>query len=322
MKEIPSLGFELNKKYRHAIECGYFDTWEQDPRQWKHTFAGAFVWKYPDRCITLKTFQSMLGRLPTWEDITDDNLRDLVEELLSGDRTESSVRTMCAELKSLLRENRRKIFSEEHDRILSIKPTATRHVYITEEEMERIIEYTPKTHAEEFVRRNFLVSMMTGARLSDAQRLTIDNCNSETGILSYIPIKTKGIVVNVPVNERYGLRNLLAITELTPCDLSTYNDLIRAICQRLCIDAPSQASRHGKEVTAPKYELVSSHTARRSFATNLYLAYVHIEDIALMMGHGKNTETTKRYICAERPVSPNVMSYFQAQPQSQFYPAP
>jgi hypothetical protein len=41
---------------------------------------------------------------------------------------------------------------------------------------------------------------------------------------------------------------------------------------------------------------------------------VALEDIAMMMGHGKNIETTKRYICAERALNPNVMSYFQQQP--------
>ena len=67
-------------------------------------------------------------------------------------------------------------------------------------------------------------------------------------------------------------------------------------------------------MTAEKWELVSSHTARRSFATNLYISGVALEDIAMMMGHGKNIETTKRYICAERALNPNVMSYFQQQP--------
>ena len=63
-------------------------------------------------------------------------------------------------------------------------------------------------------------------------------------------------------------------------------------------------------ITKEKWELVSSHTARRSFATNLYLSGVALEDIALMMGHGKNIETTKRYICGERQITTRVMAYF------------
>ena len=30
------------------------------------------------------------------------------------------------------------------------------------------------------------------------------------------------------------------------------------------------------------------------------------------MGHGKNIETTKRYICADRQISSNVLAYFQS----------
>ena len=96
------------------------------------------------------------------------------------------------------------------------------------------------------------------------------------------------------------------------CD-DVFNTIIRRICKECNISTMCTIKRRGVEITAPKYDLVSSHTARRSFATNLYLAGVSIEDIALLMGHGKNIETTKRYICAERPISTNVMAYFQQQ---------
>lgn len=313
MIELRGLTYEQNKKFQFAIESGYFATWEQDPRKWKHTFVGAFLWKYPTRVKVLNVMKGIIGKNPEWEDLNDENLRDLVDDLMEGNLAPSSIRTMCAELKSVLNENVRHVPSSDFARILSIKGTATQSAYLTNKEMELLISYEPRTDVEHFVHRNFCVGMLTGARRVDTDRLTISNCDIETNMLSYVPQKTPGIIVRVPVDERHGLRRFLADANLAPCCDDTYNETIRRICCTLGINTVCTVVKAGKNITAPKWQLVSSHTARRTFATNLYLAGVSLEDIAMMMGHGKNIETTKRYICAERTLNPNVMSYFQSQ---------
>ena len=311
VKELKNLTYEQNKKYRFAIRSGYFEDWEQNPRGWKHSFVGAFIWKYPKRVRTLNILKDILGTNPTWEDLTDDTLRDLVDEMTTQQLTTSSIRTMCAELKTVLNANRRRVPSQEFHTILSAKKTVSQSAYLTAAEMQLFLSYKPRTEIERFVYRNFCVGMMTGARLVDAVRLTVSNCDIETNMLSYVPQKTPGIIVRVPVDERHNLRTFLASTcKKEPC-LDTFNATLRNICYRVGIKDVCTVVRAGKNITGPKYELVSSHTARRTFATNLYLAGVALEDIALMMGHGKNIETTKRYICAERSISPNVMMYFQ-----------
>lgn len=311
MKELRGLTYEQNKKFRYAIECGYFDTWEQDPRKWKHTFIGAFLWKYPSRVKVLNILKDIIGNMPVWEDINDETLRDLIDELSANELAPGSIRTMCAELKAVLNENVRRIPSTDFAKILSIKGTATQSTYLTVHEMELFLSYVPKTDIEHFVHRTFCVSMLTGARQVDAARLTISNCDMETNMLSYVPQKTPGLIVRVPVDERHGLRNFLADVNHEPCCLDTFNDVLRRICSEIGIETVCTVVKAGKNITEPKWKLVSSHTARRTFATNLYLAGVSLEDIAMMMGHGKNIETTKRYVCAERTLNPNVMSYFQ-----------
>jgi site-specific recombinase XerD len=324
MKELRGLTYEQNKKFRFAIDSGYFDDWEQDPRKWKHTFAGAFLWKYPHRVKILNILKDIVGNVPTWDDLNDEVLRDLVDELTGQNLATSSIRTMCAELKALLNSNKRKLPFNEFGDILSVKGTATQSVYLTSREMEMFMAYKPTTDTEHFVHRNFCVSMMTGARLIDTLKLTISNCDIETNMLSYVPQKTPGLVVYVPVDERHNLRFYLADVCKDERCLDTYNEVLRRICKVIGIDTVCTVVKAGKSRTAPKYELVSSHTARRTFATNLYLAGVSLEDIAMMMGHGKNIDTTKRYICAERTLNPSVMSYFQkpdkpATPQAASY---
>lgn len=310
MKELRGLNYEQNKKFSFAIESGYFDKWEEDPRKWKHTFVGAFLWKYPSRVKVLNILKDIIGKTPEWEDLNDETLRDFVDELCEN-IAQSSARTLCAEIKSVLNENKRHVPSTEFSRILSVKGIATQSVYLTTHEMELFLSYVPKTETEHFVHRNFCVGMLTGARRVDTYGLTISNCDIETDMLSYVPQKTPGIVVRVPVDERHGLRNFLVDSNLEPCCNDTYNETVRRICSNIGINTVCTVVKAGQSKTAPKWEHVSSHTARRTFATNLYLAGVAIEDIAMMMGHGKNIETTKRYICAERQMNPNVISYFQ-----------
>lgn len=312
MEEIKGLSFIQNKKYQHAIRRGYFCTYGDNPREWRHSFAGTYIWKHPQRTKVLDTFSGVVGHVPTWQDITDDNLQDLVNDLLDGSLATSSVRTMCAELKAVINRNlQRCSVTPSFAKILSVKTAVSLATYLTRDEIQRIRWYKPATELEAYVKRNFLIECLTGARKVDAERLTINNCNIDTGLLQYVPQKTPGITVSVPVHEKMRLRDLLSEHIERDCCTDVFNETLRRICRNCRIEQETTVSRQGKPVTAPKWQLVSSHTGRRSFATNLYLAGIALEDIALMMGHGKNVETTKRYICAERQLSNTVMAYFQ-----------
>lgn len=311
MKDIRGLSVEQRHLFRCAIERGYFDTWEDNPRSWKHTFVGAFLWKWPKRTKTLAIMETMLGHTPTWEDFDDDTIRDVVDEMESTGLSSSSIRTMCAELKSVLNENARRISASDFSKTLSVKGEASQHIYLNAEEVEKFLHYKPMTDAERYTHRNFCIELLTGARLCDAVKLTTRNCDINTGTLSYVPAKTPGVVVTVPVDEKRGLRKFLSVRSENDVCLSTYNEIARDICRRIGINEMRTVQKAGKQVSSEKWELVSSHTARRSFATNLYLAGVSLEDVAMMMGHGKNIDTTKRYICAERTISPSVMAYFR-----------
>lgn len=311
MKELQGLSFEQNKKYRFAIEQGYFDDYEQNPREWKHTFVGTFLWKQPTRVRLINVLKDIVGHTPTWEDMNDDTLHDLLDELLEQGLAPSSIKTMCAELKAVLNKNRRRVPSTDFGETLTLKGTVTQSVYLTASEMELFLSHYPKTDTEHFVHRTFCIGMMTGARQIDAARMTISNCDIDTQTVVYVPKKTPGVVVRVPIDERHGLREVLADKRKASCCLDTYNDILRRICRGIGIDNECSVVKAGKSITAPKWKLISSHTARRTFATNLYLAGISIEDIAMMMGHGKNIDTTKRYICAERQFRSSVISYFQ-----------
>lgn len=63
------------------------------------------------------------------------------------------------------------------------------NVWLTDEELERIITYVPKNANEQLVRTQFLIGAFTGCRHSDYTRL--NNRNIVGGMISYVSLKTK-----------------------------------------------------------------------------------------------------------------------------------
>jgi integrase len=78
------------------------------------------------------------------------------------------------------------------------------------------------------------------------------------------------------------------------------NDYIKQIGQMLDLDSLNKMikceyTKAGKEVVEilPKHQLIKSHTARRSFATNMYKAGMNVYDIMLFTGHTTEKEFYK-----------------------------
>ena len=65
----------------------------------------------------------------------------------------------------------------------------------------------------------------------------------------------------------------------------------------------------GETKTQEKWKYVTSHTARRTFATNLYLNGVDLYTISQLCGHS-SVEVTKTYICCNPNIDDKVMQYF------------
>ncbi len=78
-----------------------------------------------------------------------------------------------------------------------------------------------------------------------------------------------------------------------------FNVYIKELCKLANIKQPYtvEKTKGGKRVkiTKPKYKWVSAHTARRSFATNFYLAHNDLQATSKFMGHSSIT-TTENYL--------------------------
>ncbi len=306
------------EKYANAIRQGYFDTYHGN--EWRHTFYGAWIWKHPNRIKPVSRFRDLVGHLPQWEDVTADNLRDFRMEL-EDNYAPNSVKTICAELSALLRE-----YGKDKEipidflglsRIMKTKKVPTVSTYLTMQEIEKINMYHPKTVYRRMVKRIFMIECLTGARFCDCLRLSPDNITEKDGVpyLRYIAQKTNTEVV-VPVHKLLP-QYLVKGSPLEPesPDLAMFNKTLRQMCQWCGIVSWVKIYHAGKEHAGRKYHFVSTHTGRRSFATNLAAKGVTLEQIALMMGHMNgnvpNIEMTKRYVCEKLEIDKNVLKFFQ-----------
>ena len=306
--KVNSLSFLEQQKYKVAIQHGYFADYDKDQRAWKHSFVGAFIWKNPIRVKTIDIFTEVLGHIPTWEDLTDMNLEDFAEAMTTH-YAANSVKNRFAEVKAVIN---RHIFSVEipskrFSQILTARSEPSQAIYLNEEEIERINRYVPATKEEEYVKKIFLIEAYTGARNCDAERLTPENCDMDTNLLTYISQKTK-TQITLPVHRNL-MRYLANPIDMEMCSF-TFNKVLRQICQNCKIAERMTVFRRGKEMTAEKWEFVSSHAGRRSFATNLFLRKADPSLIAKYMGHSSPDITMKRYIIGYIQASTEVMKFF------------
>lgn len=308
------LNYTQQQKYRNPIAKGWFADYHGS--SWRHaTFYGAYIWKYPKYLRVVTIFERLLGHKPLWEDITDDNLRDLFEELKDV-YAPNSLRTICATVKAVIRENNesKDVPSLGFGKIMRAKAVPSQAVYLTDKEIKRIMNYTPHSAVRRYVRRMFLIECLCGARMSDCERMSVDNIDDSGYFLTYVAKKTK-TEVKVPVHK--DLRQFLVSgTGDEPSGVSdnafTWN--LQEICRLCDINDRVKVFHAGKEMRGPKWRFVTSHTGRRSFATNLSLKGVSVEQISVMMGHVSggcpNISMTQRYIVGRPQLTSQTLRVF------------
>ena len=150
------------------------------------------------------------------------------------------------------------------------------------------------------VRDMFLISAYSGFRHSDVNNLTTNNINREKGLIRIHQIKTGGLV-EVPLHK--NLLRILDDRNFTlphPVSSTNYNKYIKECCflagLKDKVEIKKVIAGKRKLQTYEKWQLVTSHTARRSFATNLFLRGVPEELIMSFTGHVSRASFYK-YIC-------------------------
>jgi integrase len=145
----------------------------------------------------------------------------------------------------------------------------------------------------------FLVLAYTGCRISDLQ--TFINTPIINGTITFRQQKTNNkvsIPILYPDTEKY-IEKCKSIGIMTNTNLNSY---IKDICEMAgfneMVSITSIKGGQTKTELIEKYKLITSHTGRRSFATNMVLRGVSPYAIMKITGH-KTYAAFKAYICCD-----------------------
>lgn len=176
-----------------------------------------------------------------------------------------------------------------------VKPEASEAIFLNVDEIKLIESYKPTGKLDKFARSMFLICAYTGCRASDAFILSENNFTS--GELNYTSIKTKQ-TARLPLHPL--VPSLVDDIKGKVYDEDSVRTIIasemKKICERVGITELVTLYRRGERMTKPKFQMVGSHTARKSFATNMLLDGYSLEQVSRMMTHS-DTKMTMKYIC-------------------------
>lgn len=197
----------------------------------------------------------------------------------------------------------------------NVKKESVENVYLTENEIKTIFNLDLSYDKTlEKVRDIFLCGCYTAQRFSDFGNYRKDNIKVYSGnkVIEFIQEKT-GEKCIVPLRPEIDLILKKYDYTLPYVHYHRILDMIKTICQKAGIDEiiPYEEYRGGLRLKkqVPKYELISTHTARRSGATNMYLAGIPTLDIMKIGGWKTETSFLKYIKVTKEQTAVNLASH-------------
>lgn len=206
-------------------------------------------------------------------------------------------------------------FSTKH---MHIATEAVQHVYLTEEEL-KALEALALFGEQKIVRDLFLVSCETGMRFSDVCQL--GSTTRHLAQFEIYPKKTRNLSPNnrilIPYSQR--VKRILAsyptgeFPQYTYTKIHTFNKLLKETCRQagIVVESTFHQKIQGESVriVRKKYELISSHTGRRTFCTLKFLAGMPSHVIMKFSGHSSE-QNFLRYLRLDAEVTATTYKSF------------
>lgn len=272
-----------------------------------------FIYNYTETCRHTDTYKNMYRiaadhiteysekiRQPVYTNtISEQMFEDFVYHLQADKKLMSStVKSLVERVKSMLNKAHNAGYQVNGTfRDFTFRDDEIDTIFLTMADITRIYYASGLTRKQEEIRDYFIIGCMTGLRYSDYSRLTSDNF-----VDGKIQVRTKKTKTPVLIPMHHFVKEIIRKYNgyLPPSRCIQYfNQAIKKICQQIGFTEKIPYERRiGTEfvtVMRPKYSLISSHTARRSAATNMFLANIPTYRIMLLTGH-KTENAFFRYI--------------------------
>lgn len=298
----------------------------------KKTKYGQYQINYAKGTIKNKTsfqtefnnFQTLRGKKYDFNDINMELYRDFVDYFNNKEYSPNTTGKHIKSLKEIMAASREEGLHTNFQTLqkgFKIMSCESDTIYLTHKEIEAIEKLdlsAPKDTQLDICRDIFLVGVETLQRYSDYHRIGKEN-------VIILPNKTKAVTLRqqktnakvvIPCTPRLS-RILAKYNNQLPHTYSQMlNDNIKLICLRAKITQKIEHTsiKGAKRMTEiiPKYTLVTTHTARRTGATLMYLDGIDLLTIMKFTGHQTEAEFLKyiRVTAEENAVRLTKMKYF------------
>ncbi|MDR2293186.1 MAG: site-specific integrase [Prevotellaceae bacterium] len=273
----------------------------------------AYKRQYRNIARHVRMFSDVSGIIINTNSFTEQVMEEFVAYLRSKNLMMSTIRNIRQKVSAMINKaEKRGYLVERGFENVVVKTEDSCAIYLTVDELKRLNELKSLSKQAQAVRDRFLVGCFTALRISDYRRLTVeDNFNFDKG---FIQIKTQktGVVVTIPIHPIIYdvLKRNKNVLPVMPTQ-QAFGKTIKRICKKAGIaDEVLWERTVGARVVrkkVKKYQLISSHTARRSGATNMYLAGITTARIMLLTGH-QTEQAFFRYIRIAREENAKTLS--------------
>lgn len=256
--------------------------------------------------ITIRSYNQTKRLLREFNSYIDFDEIDLsfyygfIEFLEEDDKSVNTIGKHIKNLKSILRSatqdglNKNLAYTKREFKVLKEQTTA---IYLDEKELTFMADYDLSAFPNlDLARDIFLIGCYTGQRVSDYNGLTKANFYQKDGV-QFFKIKQKKTNKEVFCPVTLEIKAILAKYKNIPpkkMNEPDINEYIKEVGRKVGLTHTviNNYTKGGLERAEeiPKYKMISSHTARRSFCTNMYKKGMPIYDIMHFSGHASEKE--------------------------------
>ena len=263
----------------------------------------------------LQRFEGVLSKTIYINEINEDFKQEFFNYCKEENYSQNTIQRELNIIKTICKFARSKGLEVDNElESLKLQKEKIDSIYLTLDEIELIENADLYQHNLSNARDWLIISCFTGQRISDFMRFTKEMIRVEKGesLIEFEQQKT-GKLMTIPLHRKVK-KILQKNNGEFPNSISDqrYNDYIKEVCKIAGIDEMIKGKKQKNiskeknipkyrsvEGIYPKYELVTSHVGRRSFATNYYgdiptsyLIYVtgHSSEIMFLNYIGKSNK--------------------------------